>query len=1276
LERRQKVKAIGLRSFFIDIFRRNIYLLLTAFALFLSGYFLNLYFSSDASVSVLRNSIQSFLKGRQRDFDRVTRDTGLLYSLADQRYSKEVLEAIAEKKYGIFLYAADSNGNPGQLEFWSDQRSLPTVSLVYGSDGTGLIQLSNGQYDYVRKTVRGPGWRPLIAIALIPVRWQYYISNPNLTPEFVDIPSGEDRVQIVKGPTDFPVRDSRDSTLFYLQKRPDYHAPAHNWIIPLLFLLDTLLVLIIIHNIAHTIRLKWGAVWGIVFLVATIVFLRMMIYLSPGLLNLRQFELFDPRIYSSSIILNSLGDLVINAFLICWIILFIRRVLSDYTIPQSERSWINWLWIIVGLIVLVTTTFAFANIVQSLVTDAKISFNVTNFFSLLNNYSFVGFLALAALALGYFFLSQVIFQLIGYLVRNLAIVLYIIIATIGLMVLTFLRHPETVELDIYVLAWLLAYTWLMQRRIFSDLRFRLNVSEVLFWLFIFSTSISAVILFENRKMEEEHGRLMAERLADQADPTSEKMLSIVFNYIDNDVLSRTFDRFRDSLTNLSMKDSMVTRNITLYTSRFDTRIYTYGADERPLYNEPPLSFDTLNTIFTAQAKNTDIPDLKYYPRTFDKFTYIYRKPVRNDSTGKTAGYLFILSEPKENKGSDALVPELFHEKTENLPEFYAIYNDRELVSDNSDYPFPTRLTDRQIPASDFTHVKKDGFDELWHRISDSDDNFVVVVKRDNSSVEDITLFAYLFSAFLFLVALFRLAALLIWSRLHWSQLKTYWQMNIRSQIHTTIIFISLFSFVVIGVATILFFINRYNRNNQDRLNKAMQVMVSEVQSKLAEVGDYGETSRLYYPGSRAEVQRLIESIAQVHATDINLYDLDGNLEFSSNLMVYNKGILSKKMNPLAWYHLHELNHIQFAGDEQIGGVPYTSVYRPLRDKDGSAYAYLNIPSFTTRDELKEEISNFLVTIINLNAFIFLIAGTIALFLTNRITIFFTLISRKMQEINLGKTNEVVEWHRNDEIGVLVKEYNKMVKKLEESALALAKSEREGAWREMARQVAHEIKNPLTPMKLSIQYLQKAIDNNSVNVKEMAASVAKTLVEQIDHLSKIASDFSQFANIGNPKKEVFDLHEMLYSLVSLYETTDNLLFKWVPVHPKILVYADKTQLNRLFTNLLQNALEACVGKGRRVISISEEIREETIIVKVTDNGEGIPAEMQSKIFIPNFTTKSSGTGLGLAMSKTIVEQAKGKIWFDTVEGEGTTFYVELPLLRATEPPPPAPMPRVS
>jgi two-component system, NtrC family, nitrogen regulation sensor histidine kinase NtrY len=1252
-----------LKSFFIDIFRRNIYILLTALGLFLTGYLLNLYFGGDTSVRRLKNSIQSFLQEREREFDELSRDTALMGRLGENRYTKKDLDRVVDRRFGIFLYGSDSVGAGLFLQFWSDQRSLPTTALINGPDTAGFVQLSNGQYEYLKRMVTGADRKPHMVIGLIPIRWQYYITVSNLTPEFVDFPAAEKRVEIVLTPTVLPIFTSSGVPLIYLTKKPGYQAPAHVWPIPLTILVGLLLVLIIIHNIAHEVSERWGKWWGIVFLVTTIVLMRAIVYMVPELLNLRQFDLFDPTIYSSSVILNSLGDLVINSFLFCWIIMFIRRELSDYTIPQSVHRWKNWLLMGIGVGMLVITTFLFANIVQSLVTDAKISFNVTNFFSLLKNYSFLGFIALAALALGYFFLSQVLFQLIGYLIRSLTIVLYIITTTIGLLVLTFVQRAETVELDILVLLWLLGYVWLMQRRIFFDLRFRLNVSEVLFWLFIFSISISAVILFENRKIEEGTRQDSAERLGKQSDPANETSWSIYFSYIDNDFLAANFTRFRDPYVNQLIKDSISNKYFPAYQDNFDTRLYTFDGDEKALSNEPPVSYDTLNTTFTVQGKSTDIPDLRYVVRSFDKFAYIYKKTVRNDTTGKVAGYLFILSEPKSQKSGDALVPELFHERSaEDLPEYYAIYNKGELVRSVGDYPFSTHLTPGQMAKVDFVHVKTNGYDELWHYISD--DNIVVVVKRDNSAIEDITLFAYLFSAFLLLVALFRGTALLIWSRLHWSQLRTYWQMNIRSQIHTTIIFISLFSFIVIGVATIIFFINRYNRNNRGRLSQEMQVMVSEVQGKLSAPGGYSLDGRLYYQGSRSELQGLIEEIAQVHRTDINIYDMAGNLTVSSNLFVYNKGILSKKMHPVAYYNLHQLNTIQYPNDEQIGGISYVSIYRPLRDDQGNAFAYLNIPSFSNGDELKEEISNFLVTIINLNAFIFLIAGTIALFLTNRITSSFLLISKKMQEVNLGQTNEEIEWKRNDEIGGLVKEYNKMVKKLEESAVALAKSEREGAWREMARQVAHEIKNPLTPMKLSIQYLQKAIDNNSPNVKEMAGSVAKTLVEQIDHLSKIASDFSQFANIGNPKKEVFDLHEMLYSLVSLYETTENLLFKWVPMHQKIMVYADKTQLNRLFTNLLQNALEACDNNSRRVISVSEDLGDETIIVKVTDNGEGIPVEMRSKIFIPNFTTKSSGTGLGLAMSKTIVEQAKGKIWFETVEGEGTTFYVELPVLRAT------------
>jgi signal transduction histidine kinase len=414
----------------------------------------------------------------------------------------------------------------------------------------------------------------------------------------------------------------------------------------------------------------------------------------------------------------------------------------------------------------------------------------------------------------------------------------------------------------------------------------------------------------------------------------------------------------------------------------------------------------------------------------------------------------------------------------------------------------------------------------------------------------------------------------------------------------------------------------------------------------------------------ADVNNLRETVnrlSDIHATDVNIYDLDGNLKVSSLPLPYTKGIVSKKMDPVAFFHLNELKDVQYSQEQMIGSLEYLSNYVPVRDESGKEYAFLNIPYFESQNNLQDEISNFLVTIINLNAFIFLIAGIIALFIANRITRSFSVISNKMKELNLQKTNEEIVWTRRDEIGELVNEYNKMVHKLDVSAQLLAKSEREGAWREMARQVAHEIKNPLTPMKLNLQYLQMAIDNNSPGVKKISAYVANILLEQIDHLSKIASDFAQFANIGNSKNLLFDVNATLQNVASLYSTNDHLQVNTKLHQGEIIIEADKTQINRLFTNLLQNAAQA-IPEGRQgVIEIESKLVENRVRVSVRDNGNGIPLQMQQKIFIPNFTTKTSGTGLGLAMCKGIVEKMNGKIWFETKEGEWTVFYVELPVV---------------
>ncbi len=769
---------------------------------------------------------------------------------------------------------------------------------------------------------------------------------------------------------------------------------------------------------------------------------------------------------------------------------------------------------------------------------------------------------------------------------------------------------------------------------------------------------------QNRKAEWEKRKLIADKLAVQTDPSSERLMSIAIRYLDNDFLSDNFYRFADQEAGIKFRDSIITDSYSGYFNKYDTRLYVYDANDKPLYNEDQTPYEALNAILTVQSKPTQTEGLFYYETSFDKFNYITRREVA-DTGSKKQGSFFIVSNLK-NYSRDALFPELFRQFKETDPEnspIYsnAVYDRLRLVSPPGNYPFPIWLTTNELPKEEFQQRRNGDYDELWYRAGN--EKVVVIARKKETTIETITLFSYIFCSFLFLVAFVQLISFILKTGYNWTGLRKLFQLNIRSQVHSTIIFISIFSFLVIGAATISFFISRNKQSNNEKLSRTMKIMVNEMEKKMSDQNTFDDVVKIYDSVANTGLQNLVDEVSDIHGVDVNVYDLKGDLQVSSEALVYTKGVLSKKIDPTAFYHLDRMRQVQHSQEEKIGNFSYLSIYSPVRDDEGKVYAYINIPYFSSKPELRQEISNFLVTIINLNAFIFLISGLIALFITNRITNSFSIISDKMREVNLGKMNEQIVWNRNDEIGELVQEYNKMVDKLAASAVALAKSEREGAWREMARQVAHEIKNPLTPMKLSIQYLQKAINNNQPNVKELSGSVATTLVEQIDHLSKIAADFSQFANIGTTNVTNFDLHDVLGSLKELYKSQENVQFEWRPVNDRVMVNADKTQMNRLFTNLFANAIEACHGNVSCKIEVSEIRNSDTIRVSIKDNGDGIAPEMQERIFIPNFTTKSSGTGLGLAMCMGIVEQAHGKIWFETEQGKGTTFHVLLPVASA-------------
>jgi signal transduction histidine kinase len=1250
-------KGSNVKPLLRNSFLWKLVLLLAAIILFVLSYIFNTIYTNNTSVETERQNAEEYVTGKQDDFNSFLEDTSLLVKLINNTESEIEFKAIVKKSYGIFLYTVDNWGTLS-LNFWSSQLVLPPSGTYAMGEFETYQKMPNGFYVVVKKFVQA-GDYTVVAYAMIPIQSNFFLEAANLPDRFFFSKTADKRV-ILSGhnaETSFPVKSLSGKPLFYLAKKETGSVTYNSGLTLILRLGGIAFLLLFIHLLAESIARRKKVWLAIAFLGVMLLTIRVATYLFPALLNLRQFELFDPTIYGSNIVQRTLGDLLFNSIFFCWFVLFTWSKVSHIELIGNRLPvWLRWIVGIVSLCMLIYSTFIISSVIRSIVADSKISFDVTDFSSL-TIYTAVGFLVLACLSLSYYYFTQLLFRVIFPLFKSNTWPIYFAIGFAGLVYLTVKSGDPAVLFYIPVLAWLLIYALLVNRRglIFHNLR--INIAGILFWIFVFSVSIAVIMLSENQSAEFSRRKLYAEKMGDQTDPTTERLMSIAIAYLDSNFLSNNYYRLKDSIASRFVKDSILAKSDI---EKYNTRLYVYDSLNRPLFNEDPTSYETLNSILNMQAKpTTQTPDLYYYANSFDKFTYIAKKPIK-DTNNVQMGSFFILSSLKKYSG-DALFPVLFKEYKRNDPEnstiySYAIYNNKQLANRSDKYPFPIKLTDQQIPKEQIKRINNEDYDELWYRASN--EKIVVLARKRDTVIESITLFSWIFCSFLLLISLVQLISLILKTGYNWKGFRQLFQTNIRTQVHNTIIFISIFSFVIIGIATISFFINRYNRTNKDKLSRAMVIMTNEMQKKNMEHKMFDDVLPIYDSASNQGLQKLVNDMSDIHGVDVNVYDLNGDLKVSSAPTFYDKGVLSKKINPTAFYHINRLSQVEWVQDETIGDFTYLSIYAPVRDeKDGKVYAYLSIPYFSSQQELNQEISNFIVTVINLNAFIFLIAGLIALFITNRITRSFSIISAKMKDVNLGRMNEAIVWNRNDEIGELVQEYNKMVGKLEESAAALAKTEREGAWREMARQVAHEIKNPLTPMKLSIQYLQKAIDGNHPNVKELSGNVAHTLVEQIDHLSKIAADFSQFANIGNINAEKFDLHEVIRSLKDLYQSDENVQFIWEPVHSELMVEADKTQMNRLFTNLFANAVEASNGHCR--IEVKEEIADGSVRINVKDFGEGIAPEMQSRIFIPNFTTKTSGTGLGLAMCKGIVEQAKGKIWFETEKGKGTTFHVELP-----------------
>ncbi|MEO6191195.1 MAG: HAMP domain-containing sensor histidine kinase, partial [Saprospiraceae bacterium] len=328
-------------------------------------------------------------------------------------------------------------------------------------------------------------------------------------------------------------------------------------------------------------------------------------------------------------------------------------------------------------------------------------------------------------------------------------------------------------------------------------------------------------------------------------------------------------------------------------------------------------------------------------------------------------------------------------------------------------------------------------------------------------------------------------------------------------------------------------------------------------------------------------------------------------------------------------------------------------------KIGTIKMSTSLASNTSGDS---RLTNLINTLLNIYVFLFLISASLATFLANSITSPLEVLSNTIKQMRLGKKNEILEWSGHDEIGELIQDYNRMVDQLDESVEMLAKTERDSAWREMAKQVAHEIKNPLTPMKLNIQYLQQQIKSGNTDILDLAKNVAESLLEQIEGLTKIATEFSNFAQMPKADNKRILLNDLISSVHDLFRKRDDLDIQLTVPIDELYVYCDRSQLVRVLNNMINNAIQAIPDDARGKINISLTRKGNKALIAIEDNGIGIPDEMREKIFLPNFTTKTSGTGLGLAMCQQIIEAVNGNISFNSELNVGTTFLIYIPLMR--------------
>lgn len=749
---------------------------------------------------------------------------------------------------------------------------------------------------------------------------------------------------------------------------------------------------------------------------------------------------------------------------------------------------------------------------------------------------------------------------------------------------------------------------------------------------------SSVVAYRVKKLQDEMDRFATDVMSFR-DVETEYMLSVAGKGIQNDQLIN--DAF---FGNLVKKDLVEKKIAKVYlkgiTDEFETEVLFFDQNGSRTSVASNLCFSDYEVVLNEKPNRTDFEGIYFKKNIKNNFSVDYYTLIPIEKKGKVLGSIVLLTK-QVKQGVEHVMRRLKEDKeyerysaSANF-DYVILVNGKPLYSKGEKYLSPTAEVEKEFNYSD-----------LYFQSPVIGGTQVLV--RTNYHIVKSLITNFSFYLVLLFVPLF-LFQLVRGGYTYMFQNKSAISDRIKIAILMTLI-------VPMGVLSTVIYSNIDSDYQQEIKGKYAE----ELERLMPFVSEYAEeyNKRII---STEEFQTSLKNLADQSAIKFNYFNTDGELVFSDNKELYNAGLLAKLIEPNAFKKIQKEPLVYHALENHIGDFKFTSIYGVVNGGD-SMLGIVGVPYFNSDSTLNEKriqvFSTFLIVFILLFLVFYILSEKLILSVNKPLV----LLSQRLKTLGLTGKNEPLSYQAEDEIGLLVGEYNKMIVKLEESREALAQSEKESAWREMAKQVAHEIKNPLTPMKLMLQHLQRRLGLvENEDVSKMSDSMG-TLITHVDTLSDIATSFSAFAKMPFPVNERFELTQLIKNEISLFAEEESIELTFNYEEQNLYVKFDAKLMGRIVTNLVLNAKQS--GEGDQVVKINLQLqkKDDKVLFTISDDGCGIPQDLYSKIFSPNFTTKGTGSGIGLAVAKRGLEQGGGEIWFESEEVEGTQFFIQLPLIQ--------------